>query len=401
MIDHIKSAFASIWGNKLRSLLTVLGVIIGVSSVTILVSLGQGLKNDVANVIEGFGTNVLFVTGGKIDTSSKGGQAANPADFISGDVLTQADVGSIRALNGVTLVSPVSLVGGNLKNGTKTSSSSVLGATPDVLDTLQILTLGGGKMFTSNDGQEIVLSSVAKQDLFGDANPIGQNIQVGTQGFTVIGYLSKSKNSNAISSEYDSLSFIPFNAAKILNKGQDKIYRIFIHTSTESDVKAVKQEVFEQLKKNHGQEDFTVLTQDDILSLFDQFLGLATAMVSAIASISLLVGGIGIMNIMLVTVSERTREIGLRKAVGATQGAILGQFLTEAIIITLVGGLLGLAFSYAVAAIVRYNTPLHPSFSWEVITIALGISLVIGTVFGIWPALRAARKDPIEALRYE
>ncbi len=155
------------------------------------------------------------------------------------------------------------------------------------------------------------------------------------------------------------------------------------------------------LKNHNNEENFSVLTQDDLLGLFDQFLSLATTMVTAIAAISLVVGGIGIMNIMLITVTERTREIGLRKAVGASKGAILSQFLIEAIIITLLGGLLGLAISFVATYIISAKSSLNPEITASTITLALGISTVIGILFGLWPAMRAAQKDPIEALRRE
>lgn len=402
MLDSIHSAFASIWGNKARSLLTVLGVVIGVTSVTTLIALGQGLKKDVSSEIEGFGTNVIALTSGKIDTNAKN-QNVNPATFISGDILTLEDVATIQAVPGVESVSPVSLVTGNVTAGDKLASPVIFGAYPNLLDSIQLVKLEKGHMFTSVDsGAEIVLSGPAKETLFGDADALGKKVTLGKVEFTVVGYTQKSAVTNALSNQFDDLSIIPFNEAKVLNKNQVKINRILLRTQSAEQVAPAKAEITTKIKANHGgEEDFSVLTQDDILGLFDTFLNLATAMVSAIAAISLIVGGIGIMNIMLVTVSERTREIGLRKAVGATRGAILLQFLMEAIAVTLVGGLIGLGISFTVGAVIRSKTSLHPLFTFQTVGAAIALSVVIGVVFGLWPALRAAKKDPIEALRYE
>lgn len=406
MLENISSALSSIWSNKLRSLLTLLGVVIGVSSVTILIALGQGLKSDVASLIQGFGTNVIFVVAGKIDTKAGSGGAGagpNPADIVNGDILTLNDVDIIKQDADVAQVSKVSLVSGTLQVADKTASGTIFGTDPNIIDTLEIFHLESGQVFASDDaGPVIVLSNATKQQLFGDANAVGKKMLVGKTEFTVEGVLGKPKTTSAVGSQFDTLSFIPFNQAVVMNKGQAKIVRIIIKAGDKADVKKVKADLKAKILVAHdNQENFTLLTQDDILGLFDTFLSLATAMVSAIASISLVVGGIGIMNIMLVTVTERTREIGLRMAVGATRGAILVQFLVEAVVITLIGGLIGLGIAFGVGQIIEAKSALKPVFSWEVLLVTVGLSILIGVIFGIWPALRAARKDPIEALRYE
>jgi len=402
MTDNILSALSSIWGNKVRSFLTLLGVVIGVASVTILVSLGQGLKNDVSELIQGFGTNVIVTVAGKIDP--EGGQTAqNPTNFIALDILTKKDAEDIEDLDDVSAASPLSPVVGSLRFKDNMASPVIFGSQPDVSEAFETLKIDEGRMFKADEGNVVVLGPAPKTQLFGeDADPVGKKVLLGKEEFEVVGTFKSPKNSGVFGSELNDLSMIPFNTSTKLNNGEVKILRIISKAKDDADVEEVRDEIFDMLLVNHdGEENFTVLTQDDLLGLFSQFLNLATSMVSAIASISLVVGGIGIMNIMFVTVSERTREIGIRKAVGATKGAILVQFLTEAIVVTLVGGIIGLGIAFAVGAIVAANSELSPAITLEVIALAVGISSVIGLVFGLWPAIRAARKDPIEALRYE
>lgn len=401
MLDNIRSALQSIWGNKVRSLLTMLGVVIGVTSVTTLVAMGQGLKKDVSGLIEGLGTNIVAVTAGKIDTT-KGSAATNPAAFIAGDILTRSDIEAIRKVEGVQDVAPLGIVPGTMKSGDKTVAPTITGTDANFLQVVDVLGLKEGRMFNEGErGVALVAKDVASE-LFGDVSALDKKVTVAGHEFTVIGVTQEKTTSSIFGSQFGTFVTIPFDDATVLNKDKETINRIIIKAASAEQVNPVKDRVTEVMFKQHkGEEDFTVLTQKDILSLFDQFLNLATAMISAIAAISLIVGGIGIMNIMLVTVTERTREIGLRKAIGATRSAILSQFLVEAILVTLVGGIIGLLISFGIGAIVAAQTPLTPQFTPAVVGTAFGISIVIGAVFGIWPALRAARKDPIEALRYE
>jgi putative ABC transport system permease protein len=401
MLENIKSALQSIWGNKVRSLLTLLGVVIGVTSVTTLVAMGQGLKNDVSGLIEGLGTNIVAVTAGKLDPSS--GNATNPAAFIATDILTRSDVTALKGVDGVAGAVPLGIVPGIAKVGDKTFSPLIAGTDSDFLQVVDILKVNTGRMFEANETGVTLLAKGVATDMFGEGvDAIGKTVTVGTKTFTVVGISEEETTSSIFGSQFGTIMLIPFNDATALNKGKETINRIITKAQSAEEVNPVKERIQSTMLAQHnGEEDFTVLTQKDILGLFDKFLSLATALVSAIAAISLIVGGIGIMNIMLVTVTERTREIGLRKAIGAPRSAILVQFLVEAVIVTLVGGVIGLGISFAIGAIVTAKTPLTPAFTPSVIATALGLSIVIGAIFGIWPAMRAARKDPIEALRYE
>lgn len=272
-----------------------------------------------------------------------------------------------------------------------------------MLDALNILAIDKGQLFTSkNAGDVIVLGKSATDALFGDTNPIGKKVLLGQREMEVIGTIKAKKSNSVFGSEFDAMSLVPFDTATTINKGQVKVFRIFATTNKPEDIEPAKKDIKAGLIANHnGEEDFSVLTQDDMLGLFNSFLNLATTMVSAIAAISLLVGGIGIMNIMLVTVTERTKEIGLRKAVGATKVAILTQFLVEAIVVTFLGALIGLAIAFVADMVIINQTELTPTITPGIILLSVAISIGIGIIFGLWPAARAANKDPIEALRYE
>ncbi len=409
MINYFKSAIKSIWSNKARSFLTTLGIIIGVTSVTLLVSLGQGLQKDMSNLIQGLGTNVLVVLSGKIEMTSSTSMTGsnsnmNPASLMSQDILSIEDVKLIEEIAETKTVTPMSLVSrSNLKYKDKTLTPMTIGTYPNILESFELITIDRGKGFESNDaGNVIVVGPGLKKELFGDEDAVGKKVTLNNEDFEIIGVTAQPTSTSMFASEFDFVAVLPYDTATKLNEGEESVYRIIIKADEDADVNAFKTKIEETLKNSHdGEEDFTVFTQDDLLEMFEQFLGMATALVSAIAAISLIVGGIGIMNIMLVTVTERTKEIGLRKAIGATKGNILAQFLVESIIITLLGGFIGLGLAFAGGIAVASQTPLTPSITPTVILIAVGVSVFIGIVFGIWPALVAAKKDPIEALRHE
>lgn len=405
--EAIKIALTAVWANKGRAFLTMLGMIIGIASVVSLMAIGEGVKVDVSKQISDMGSNLLFVFPGKIDTQGNSGMSnSNAASMIGGNIITEKDVDTIRSIKGVEKITPLMLVPGLIKAGDKVSNSAmVVGVSPDAKDVITGFKLEFGRFITKDDSDKkvIVLGSAIAKDLFEDSkSAIGKDVVINKNNYQIIGIIKEQESSSILgSNEMSGICCIPLDQA-VNQVGTLSIHRIMLKVKDANQINSAKEEIKNRLLENHGgTEDFSVLTQDDVLNFLDTILKMMTALISAIASISLVVGGIGIMNIMLVSVTERTHEIGLRKAVGATGFDILWQFLIEAIVISILGAAIGLGFSWTASAIVSAKSVLHPIITLNAIGLAVGISVGIGIVFGLLPAIRAARKNPIDALRWE
>lgn len=405
--ENIKQAGQSLRTAKLRSFLTMLGIIIGVAAVTSVVAIGEGVKRDVARQVGALGANVVTVTPGQAFTKSDGGHTqVNPASTLGASTLTNQDAADVSRLPGVLAVAPLYLISGVATAGNAQYASGLIMATTPDYQTIRQLSLTDGRFLAEQDlaSEVVVLGSAAKQALFGNGSAIGQTVKLRGQDYRVIGVMAASPGSgnNLGGPSFDSVIYLPVGSAQKLTGGNLQIFRILVQASSGDEVEPAASRINATLKRNHGgQEDFSVLTQDDIVGTVQGILSLLSSFIAAIAAISLLVGGVGIMNIMLVSVTERTREIGIRKALGATKAAILTQFLVEAVVISVIGGALGVALAFAQGMLTERLVNITPVFTWPVLAMAVGISAGIGIVFGLMPATKAASKRPIDALRYE
>lgn len=408
--QNIKNALISIASAKLRSVLTVLGIVIGVFAVIVMIGIGDGVKNQVAGQITSLGSNTLTITSGNIKQTStaKDGkqQSSSSVNFGSAagsSTLTNADANSVKSIVNVQEVATFGIISSVVGYDKLTSNTAFIVATQPQYFSIRNLKLSSGKFYNNdeekNASQVAVIGDTTKTNLFGQSDPIGKLITIRGKEFKVIGVVSPTESGLSFAGSTDDIIYIPVSTADNL-AGKADINRILVSVDKSENVETVRQAIQDKLKSNHaGTEDFSVLTQKELLSTFDSILNILTTFVVAIAAISLLVGGIGIMNIMLVTVTERTREIGIRKALGATFGNIMGQFLTESVIISVLGGLIGLGLAYLAGFVTQRLAGITPIYSFKTLMVALGVSLFIGIVFGTAPAIKAARKRPIAALK--
>ncbi len=399
----LKIALASLAANKLRSLLTMLGVIIGVGAVIAMLSLGTAFGEVISGQIGKLGTNVLYIRPGQ--------RGMGMVTMVQ--TLVPEDGEAILAIDGVRAVSPWSMGSGEIKVGNRNTNSAILtGASPAFLLT-QNYELVRGRMFTDSEvrrqARVAVIGPKTAKDLFGLRNPVGQTIKIRGISFDVIGLLEAKGDLGRFNP--DNQVILPYTTAmRQLPPRRDYVQAIVIDAFDQDDLDQISKDVTTLLRQRHRlqpeeEDDFDVQNMAQLLDTFRAIsLGL-TLFLGTIAAISLVVGGIGSMNIMLATVAERTREIGIRKALGAKGRDILRQFLIEALVVTLGGGVVGLGLGWALtagaAAVISTWLDLSASLQWWVVAISIAISTVVGLVSGLYPAVRASRLDPVEALRYE
>jgi putative ABC transport system permease protein len=404
---NIIEALTSLSANKLRSMLTVLGIVIGVTAVIALMALGQGTTASITSQIESIGTNLVFVSPG---STRQGGVAQEQG---SAQTLTTNDASALAQLPGVVAVAPT--VGGRVQIAYQGQNSNTrMTATDPAYQTMSNLTLSNGGFFTDSNeasySSVVVLGSAVAQELFNDpTGGVGALVTLNGLPFQVIGVL-QSKGGTGFFNQDDQI-FVPLSTAQLrlvgqTNFGQGNVVNsIEVQVDQPNDVNNVTQEITQALSARHGSVDFSVTSQQDVLSTITQATNVLTIFLGGIAGISLLVGGIGIMNIMLTTVTERTREIGLRKAVGARRSDILQQFLVESVVLSVIGGVVGVIFGWLIAhALGRVQlggSAITPIVTLNSVLLATLFSMAVGLFFGIYPANRAAKLEPVEALRME
>ena len=398
LLNNIRIALDAIRQNLVRSILTILGIVIGVGSVTLLVGIGQGVKEDITRQIDSLGVNVAFILPGKMDSHGEPG----PMNSLGISTLTQRDVNSLRKLPCVRLCAPVSFVFGMVGYDYATYSTFVIATNPDLFTIIK-KPLSEGVYFNSNDDNQpvCVLANEPKQNIFGSGSALGKSVQIKNKLFKVVGTLTKEEPSLFGAGGFANMVYIPLNVSMRVFKGT-QINRIIIETDPRIDPDISLEQVKRTLLANHhNQDDFTVWTQKQLMTAIFKVFNIVTALLAGISLISLIVAGIGIMNIMLVTVTERTKEIGIRKTVGAKNSDIFLQFLTEASLLSLLGGAIGVGLAEIICRIISMRTVLHPVITVGIVAMAFGVCFLTGIVFGVGPAIRASRQEPIQALRWE
>jgi len=391
--ELFKLALSSLRSNKLRSALTTLGIIIGVFYVILLVALGNGLQTYITNQISGLGSNIIFVIPGKIGGGQHPGEGVNRITIATANYLNSR-------IETIAKTSPLAQKLVNVKYANRSNKdTNIWGTTsdfPDIINTKIVR----GTFFTKSQeisGNKVaIIGQTVSTNLFPNTDPIGKKINISGTRYTVIG-ISEKKGS-ALGQDQDNIIVIPLTAAK-KQFSIDLVNAIYVAASSPELVGLVKKRIKEVLLTRLDEEHFTIMTQEQTLETVTNITNVLTIALSGIAAISLVVGGIGVMNIMLVSVTERTKEIGLRKALGAKRKDILLQFLLEAIMLSLLGGTIGvlLGIGSSMLLSIFFFAEVTP---WSVI-LAFGFSVAVGVIFGIAPAIRASRLSPIEALRYE
>lgn len=393
LIEPFKLAVRSLLSNRLRTFLTTLGVIIGVAAVITLVSMGEGAKTYVVNQFKGWGmgANSLIIHPGKEEVG------VPELNLTYEDTLALKD-----KIKGVVYVVPEVIGKGRMKFGPKEYTPAyTLGTSADYpLAVSQKLTEGRFFLKSEQDARQhmAVLGKTAARKVFGGVSPIGEKIKINNVGFRVVGVLEE--KGSMLTYDMDDLILIPITISERV-LGRDKIYEIFLTLQDEQMVPQAMVEIKELLVKRHRKEDFHLHTQQGMIDIVNNILNALTGIVSAIAAISLLVGGIGIMNIMLVAVTERTREIGIRKAIGAKRRDIFLQFLIESVLVTMAGAFLGVLLGTLLAWGIMSYLKMEAIIAYGAATAACLGALMVGTFFGVYPAMRAARLSPVDALRFE
>ncbi|MDP2638492.1 MAG: ABC transporter permease [Candidatus Levybacteria bacterium] len=387
-------AIKAILANKMRSFLTVLGIMIGVLSVILLTALVSGLKTTITNQISGLGSNLIFVIPGKIGGArSPGGVQVNRLTFTDATNLK-------NNLRNDAEVSAVVQKTGSLKRLNKNDEGVAIFGVESNYDKILNLEIERGKFIASSDvsgsRRVAIIGSTVQRELFGTSDPLGQIIKITGMNYRVIG--TAVSRGSVFGMDQDNSVLIPLTASQ-KQFGITNPNTIYISSIKAEDVKAVQGKAIKLLSKRLTEDDFTVQTQEQTLSTISTITNVLTIGLGSIAAISLIVGGIGIMNIMLVSVTERTREIGLRKALGAQPEDIRNQFLIEAITLSGIGGLIGIILGISLSFLI--NNFIQTTITWWSVLLSFSFSMIVGVIFGVAPAIRASKLNPIQALRYE
>ena len=396
-------AIIALKANKMRTFLTMLGIIIGVGAVIALVSVGMGVKSNVTSSISSLGSNMLIVSPG---SSNRGGIRGAAGSM---QTLKYDDAEAIKEkIKGIDYVSPTVSGSYQVVNGNMNWNTSVQGVTPEFMS-IRSLTVSYGSFISQSDMNKrqrvAVIGTTVATNLFGTDNPVGQNIRINNQPFKVVGLL-ESKGQSSMGQDQDDMIYIPLTTAQERMLGITYVQSINVQVTSQDDMDEVQSEIETLLRQRHHilsgkEDDFNVRNLTSLMEAVSESTSMLTILLGCIAGISLVVGGIGIMNIMMVSVTERTREIGIRKALGATYDNIMMQFMIESMVIGVVGGIIGIVLGCGASQIIGKLGNFTTVITILPILVSFIFSVGIGLFFGIYPAQKAAKLDPIEALRYE
>jgi len=402
-LTHIQNARQSIKSNRLRSALTMFGITIGVASITTILALSAGAQTMVGAQVDALGGNITVVRPGGTTTTPTAQLSTITSDQqFAVSSLTDADTATISKLPHVSAAAPLMVLRTAVDGSTKGPANTPIVATTPALAQVSNIAVAEGQFLDETLNQNTaVIGPQLSVDIFGTEQSIGKTIRIKGTSFTVVGVTKRANDPvNYNNVDFDHAAIIMLQSGRALNQGASHIQQINVQSDSVQHLSSVIVDINKALLKNHfGQPDFSVVSGADIAQPTSRLFTAIAGVSVAIAAISLIVGGIGIMNIMLVSVAERTREIGIRKALGASNGDIVAQFLIESIALSISGGIIGYLLGYLLAFIISTFLTFDPVLNWHIAATSLVVSFVIGTIFGIYPAVRAARKDPISALR--
>ncbi|SDI05056.1 ABC transporter permease [Desulfosporosinus hippei] len=402
-LESIRVSLRALRANKLRSMLTMLGIIIGVAAVIAMVGIGNGATASITSQIQGMGSNLLTISAGQSNTGGVRGGVGSSSS------LDMTDVSKIQVGTAVKAIAPVTTTSAQVVLGSGNTSTSITGTTEEY-EAIKNVSIARGRYITEEDvnksARVAVLGPTVVENLMGDANAniIGKNIKINNVPFQVIGVTTATGSTGMTSS--DDMITAPISTVQARLIGKKTVRNILVSATSEDLMQTAQNEITAALRKAHNlpegkEDDFRVQNQADMLETMQSVTQTLTMLLGGIAGISLLVGGIGIMNIMLVSVTERTREIGIRKAIGAKSMDILLQFLIEAVVLSILGGGIGIALGYGGSNLAGKALAMNTSISPTSVVMAFGFSAAIGIIFGVFPARKAAAMDPIDALRFE